>query len=107
MLKEVALFSFSPLALLASLQTSVIQARNPRLEFLMSLIKRSDVKNHLSSHHRTEIHLAHPQSQSDATGFAHDEDEMNVGDPVENPVTTPTPNKPETTPTIAYKSAKA
>jgi len=73
----------------------------------MSLIKKSGVKNHLSSHHRTEIHLAHPQSQSDATGFAHDEDESNVGDPVENPVTTPTPNKPETTPTIAYKSAKA
>jgi hypothetical protein len=73
----------------------------------MSLIKKSDVKNHLSAHHRTEIHLTHPQSQSDATGFAHEEDESKVSDPVENPVTTPTPGKPDVTPAFTYKSAKA
>jgi len=73
----------------------------------MSLINKSDVKNHLSSNHRTEIHLAYPQSQSDATGFAHEEVDSNVGDPVENPVITPAPNSPETTPTVTYKSAKA
>ena len=36
----------------------------------MSLIKKSDVKNHLSSRHRTEIHLCPPESQPDATGFS-------------------------------------
>ena len=72
----------------------------------MSLIKKSDVKNHLSAHHRTEIHLTHPQSQSDATGFAHEEDESKIADPVQNPVITPTPSKPETAPTVTYKSAK-
>jgi hypothetical protein len=72
----------------------------------MSLIKKSDVKNHLSAHHRTEIHLTHPQSQSDATGFAHEEHESKSADPVQNPVITPTPSKPETAPTVTYKSAK-
>ena len=36
----------------------------------MSLIKKSDVKNHLSPRHRTEIHLCPPESQPDATGFS-------------------------------------
>jgi hypothetical protein len=73
----------------------------------MSLIKKSDVKNHLSSHHRTEIHLTHPQSQSDAKGFAHEEDESKVSEPVEEPVVTPSPSKPETASVVTYKSAKA
>jgi len=73
----------------------------------MSLIKKSDVKNHLSSHHRTEIHLTHPQSQSDATGFAHEEDESKVSDPVEEPVIPPSPTKPEIAPVVTYRSAKA
>lgn len=38
----------------------------------MSLIKKTDVKNHLSARHRTEIHLQ-PAIQADATGFAHEE----------------------------------
>ncbi len=36
----------------------------------MSLIKKSDVKNHLSPRHRTQIHLCPPESQPDATGFS-------------------------------------
>jgi hypothetical protein len=36
----------------------------------VSLIKKSDVKNHLSPRHRTEIHLCPPESQPDATGFS-------------------------------------
>lgn len=39
----------------------------------MSIIKKTDVKNHLSARHRTEIHLL-PAIQADATGFPHDED---------------------------------
>jgi hypothetical protein len=35
----------------------------------MSLIKKSDVKNHLSSRHNNHIHIA-PASQPDATGFS-------------------------------------
>lgn len=76
----------------------------------MSLIKKSDVKNHLSAHHRTEIHLTHPQSQSDATGFAHEEaagEDPKVADPVETPLDIPTTRQPEPAPIIAYKSAKA
>ena len=38
----------------------------------MSLTKKTDVKNHLSARHRTEIHLL-PAIQADATGFPHDE----------------------------------
>jgi hypothetical protein len=36
----------------------------------MSLINRSDVKNHLSPRFRTEIHLCDPVSQPDATGYS-------------------------------------
>jgi len=35
----------------------------------MSLIKKSDVKNHLSARHQNHIHIA-PVSQPDATGFS-------------------------------------
>ena len=38
----------------------------------MSLIKKSDVKNHLSPRHRTEIHLQ-PAIQADSTGFPYEE----------------------------------
>jgi hypothetical protein len=76
----------------------------------MSLINKSDAKNHLSAHHRTEIHLTHSQSQSDATGFAHDDatsEDPNASDRVESPIDIPTPSQPETAPTGTYKSAKA
>jgi hypothetical protein len=36
----------------------------------MSLIKKSDVKNHLSPRFRTKIHLCEPESQPDATGYS-------------------------------------
>ena len=35
----------------------------------MSLIKKSDVKNHISERHQKRIHVA-PLSQPDATGFS-------------------------------------
>ncbi len=36
----------------------------------MSLIKKSDVKNHLSPRDLTKIHLCRPLSQPDATGYS-------------------------------------
>jgi hypothetical protein len=43
----------------------------------MSLIKKSDVKNHLSNRHRNRngIHLQPPASQPDATGFSGEQSE--------------------------------
>lgn len=38
----------------------------------MSVIKKSDVKNHLSRRNRTGIHLYRPEVQPDATGFSGD-----------------------------------
>ncbi len=76
----------------------------------MSLIKKADVKNHLSARHRTEIHLARPEGQSDATGFAHEESESEdpkATDSVENPLNIPSTSEPETAPIVTSKSAKA
>ena len=39
----------------------------------MSLVKKSDVKNHLSPHYQKEIHLDRPLSEPDATGFSVEE----------------------------------
>jgi len=39
----------------------------------MSLIKKNDVKNYLSSQKRKGIHLYRPVSQPDATGFSGDQ----------------------------------
>lgn len=75
----------------------------------MSLIKQTDVKNHLSARHRTEIHVARPEDQSDATGFAYEEsasEDPKAADSVENPLNIPTPSGPETTPIVTSKSAK-
>lgn len=69
----------------------------------MSLIKQSDVKNHLSGRHRTEIHVARPESQPDATGFPHEESagaDPKVNDSV------PTAGVPETAPIVPSTSAK-
>ena len=41
----------------------------------MSLVKKSDVKNHLSARFRDKIHLLNPESQPDATGFSEAESE--------------------------------
>lgn len=47
----------------------------------MSLIKKTDVKNHLSARHRTEIHLQ-PAIEADSTGFPYEE--AAGPDPAEN-----------------------
>lgn len=76
----------------------------------MSLIKQTDVKNHLSARHRTEIHLTYPESQADAMGFAHEEatgTDPEVNDSVENPLNIPTPSDPETISTVIAKSVRA
>jgi hypothetical protein len=39
----------------------------------MSILKKSDVKSHLSRHQSTRIHLHQPESQPDATGFSGEE----------------------------------
>jgi hypothetical protein len=49
----------------------------------MSLVKRSDVKNHLSPRFRTKIHLCEPVSQPDATGFSSAEPEPTSPQPAE------------------------
>lgn len=36
----------------------------------MSLLRKSDVKNHLSPHFRTELYLCPPKSQTHATSFS-------------------------------------
>ena len=41
----------------------------------MSLIKKTDVKNHLSSRKHNGIHLYKPASQPDATGFSGEQSE--------------------------------
>jgi len=73
----------------------------------MSLIKKSEFKNHSSANHRTEIHLTYHESQSDATGFALEEvavDDPKASDPVGNAAIAPT-DKPQIGPTGTYKSA--
>jgi len=67
-LKQQFFSPFSPSAFQASLQTSIFQARNRTTGAAMSLIKKSDVKNHLSPRFRTKIHLCQPESAPDATG---------------------------------------
>jgi hypothetical protein len=47
----------------------------------MSLIKRSDVKNHPSPSHRTKIHLCPPLSEPDATGCSVAEPDASEADP--------------------------
>jgi hypothetical protein len=69
-LKQQRVSPFSPSASHASLQTSIFQACNRTTGAAVSLIKKSDVKNHLSSRYRTKIHLCEPASQPDATGFS-------------------------------------
>ena len=62
----------------------------------MSLIKKADVKNHLSARHRTEIHLYRPGSQPDATGFAGEGSESansQMKDLAEKPLDQPAPTQ--------------
>jgi len=80
-LKERLVYPSSPLAFLASLQTSIFQARNRTTGAVMSNIRQSDVKNHLSPRFRTKIHLCEPASQPDATGFSGTEPEATNAEP--------------------------
>lgn len=53
----------------------------------MSLIKKSDAKNHLSARYRKEVHLGKRGSQPDATGFSRAEPgagRINPSDPAKN-----------------------
>jgi hypothetical protein len=53
----------------------------------VSLIKKSDVKNHLSPRYRTQIHLCEPESEPDATGFSAEESgavEADASDPAKD-----------------------
>jgi hypothetical protein len=58
----------------------------------MSPIKKSDVKNHLSSRNRHGIHLHRPASQPDATGFSGEQ--SGRADPGTSDVVEKTPNLP-------------
>ena len=60
----------------------------------MSLIKKSDVKNYLSSQKRNGIHLYRPVSQPDATGFSGDQSRH--ADSNESNVVKETVNRPST-----------
>ena len=76
----------------------------------MSLVKRADVKNHLSARHRTDIHLTQPASQPDATGFAEEESagaDPTMKDSVENPLNIPIPGGPEKATIATSKSARS
>jgi hypothetical protein len=64
----------------------------------MSLIKKADVKNHLSARHRTEIHIQ-PESQVDSTDFPH-EDNAGATDSVEGSLKIANPSEPKTAPTV-------
>lgn len=69
-LRQQFVLPFSPSAVRASLQTSTVQVRNRTTGAAVSLIKKSDVKNHLSLRYRTRIHVSELESQPDATGFS-------------------------------------
>jgi hypothetical protein len=59
----------------------------------MSFTKNTDVKNHLSARHRTEIHLQ-PAVRAEATGFKHEESagpDPSENDSIENPLS-PSPS---------------
>lgn len=75
----------------------------------MSLIKKADVKNHLSARHRSGIHLTRPEGQSNAPGSAH-EDSTSEGskanDSAGNLLDIPAPSAPDTTSNVISKSAK-
>jgi hypothetical protein len=109
--RRLSLFPFSPSAFRATLQTSVLQASNRITGAAMSLIKRADVKNHISARHRTEIHLA-PGSQPDAAGLLRNlGDDSKATDSVEDSPRIPSPGGPDPAPTSTTsgqsKSVKA
>jgi len=82
-LKQQPVFPFSPSASQSSLQTSIFRLSNRTNGANMSIINRTDVKNHMRPPFLTKIHLCPPErppeSQPDATGFSEPEpDGMNA-----------------------------
>jgi hypothetical protein len=55
----------------------------------VSFVKKSDVKNHLSTHNRNGIHLHRPPSQPDATGFSEEQSASADSSPIESTVSQP------------------
>lgn len=69
----------------------------------MSLIKKSDVKNHLTARRHGGIHLYHPESLPDATGFAGEGSESadpQMKDLANKPLDQPTIAQPESFPNV-------
>ena len=61
----------------------------------MSLIKKVDVKNHLSGRHRTEIHLYRPEKEPSAAGAMEERspgDAPEINDSDKDPLNPPTPS---------------
>lgn len=76
----------------------------------MSLIKKADVKNHLSARHRTEIHVIPMESQPDATGIAHrgsGSQDPKANDSNGNTPNSSAPSEPATGLTVTSQSGKA
>ena len=76
----------------------------------MSLIKQTHVKNRLSVRHRTEIHLAPTENQSNANGLLNGGSASGhpiVDDLVEEQVNLSIPSEPETARMVITTSAKA
>ena len=73
-LKQQHVIPFSPLASQPSLQTSIFRLSNRTSGANMSIINRTDVKNHMRPPFLSKIHLCPPgmppESQPDATGFS-------------------------------------
>ncbi|MGA8042424.1 MAG: hypothetical protein WCA37_06430 [Terracidiphilus sp.] len=74
----------------------------------MSLIKKSDVKNHLSARRHNGNHLYRPVSQPDATGFSGVEGgpaDPNTDLPIVNPLKEPSSSGPDTLPIVIVSSS--
>ena len=63
-------FSFSPPAIQGSLRTSTVHACNRTTGIEMSLIKKSDVKNHTSARRRNGPRLPYPVTKRDAAAVS-------------------------------------
>jgi len=66
----------------------------------VSLIKKADVKNHLSARHRHEIHLYRPEDDPRTATFVEGAD-AKLDESVESPVKPFTPSGPEAVPSVA------
>src|SRR5258708_35297145 len=93
---------FSPSAFRAPLQTSIFQASNRTTGAAVSLIKKADVKNHLSTRHRNEIHLYRPEDDPKAAGLVEGESARagsKFDEPVQSALNPLIPSGPEAAPT--------